>query len=157
MLFGYACHNSSLVSDTYQINGDYAGFAQLELEKAQPGITAMFLMLCGADQTANPRGTVELTTKHGKSLADEVGRVLGGELRPVHPPIHTAYQLVNLDFAAHQRATFEEELQSRDRFKQQRAKLMLKAYDDGRPIRSCPYPDPGRAAGRRLDPVGDGR
>ena len=134
-------------ANTYQINGDYAGFAQSELEKAQPGVTAMFLMLCGADQNANPRGTVEVSTGHGKSLAEEVGRVLAGELRPVRPPVRTAYQIVNLDFAAHQRATFEEETHSTDRFKQQWAKRMLKAYDEGRPDPLLPVSDPGRAAG----------
>ena len=156
VIFGYACHNTSLVGTTYQINGDYAGFAQLELEKAQPGATAMFLQLCGADQNANPRGTVELSTKYGKSLAEEVGRVLGGELRPVRPPIRSAYELVKLDFAAHGRATFEEELKSSDRFKQLRAKLMLQAYDEGQPVQAPPTRS-RPCARRRLDPVGAGR
>jgi len=140
VLCGYACHNTTLGGDFYQINGDYAGFAQLELEKAQPGATAMFVILCGADQNPSPRGKLELAQRHGRELADEVTRVLGGELRPVRPPIRTAYEVVSLDFAPHDRGTFEEEAKSKDVYQQRRAKLMLSAYDAGRPVRSCPYP-----------------
>ena len=56
IMFGYACHNTSLVADCLQINGDYAGFAQIELEKTMPGTTAMFTILCGADQNPAPPG-----------------------------------------------------------------------------------------------------
>jgi len=140
VVFGYACHNTTLGGDFYKINGDYAGFAQIELEKACPGATAMFLMLCGADQNPQPRGKLEQAAEHGKSLAGEVRRVLAGDLRPVRPPIRTAYQVVSLDFAPHERAAFEEEAKSADRFRQNRAKLMLKTYDEGRPVRSLAYP-----------------
>ena len=33
VLFGYACHNTTLTGNNYLINGDYAGFAQIEIEK----------------------------------------------------------------------------------------------------------------------------
>ena len=52
VLFGYACHNT--VMDFYKWSGDYAGFAQLALEKSHPDATAMFFMGCGADQNALP-------------------------------------------------------------------------------------------------------
>ena len=57
VLFGYACHNTTLGADIYQLTGDYAGFAAADLEARHPGATALFLMLCGADQNPNPRGT----------------------------------------------------------------------------------------------------
>ena len=60
VLFGYACHNTTLTAEVYQLSGDYAGFAAAELEAKHPGATALFLMLCGADQNPSPRGTVEL-------------------------------------------------------------------------------------------------
>jgi hypothetical protein len=138
--FGYACHNTTLGGDFYKINGDYAGFAEVELEKALPGTTAMYMQLCGADQNPAPRGTLELAAKHGKTLADEVRRVLRGKFRVVRPPIHTAYQVVRLDFAPHERATFEKELKSANRYAKRRAELMLAAYDKGEPVRSMPYP-----------------
>ncbi len=138
VLFAYACHNTTL--NQYKINGDYAGFAQIELEKSLPGATAMFAILCGGDQNPQPRGTVELAQQHGKALADAVRHVLAGELRPVRGPIRTAYEVTQLQFAPHSRATFEKEAASPDKYRRARAKLMLEAYDAGRPVRSLAYP-----------------
>jgi hypothetical protein len=140
VLFGYACHNTTLGGDFYRIGGDYAGYAQAELEKAHPGATALFVMLCGGDQNPNPRGTLDLAVQYGRTLAAEVARVLGAPLRPVHPPIRTARETVSLDFAPHTRATFEEEAKSPDVFRQRRSRLMLAAYDAGQPVRQTPYP-----------------
>jgi neutral ceramidase len=143
VLFGYACHNTTLVGSFYQISGDYAGFAQAELERIHPGTTAMFLELCGADQNPNPRGTLDLAMRHGKSLAEAVERVLAGKLRAVSPPLRTTYSEVSLEFAPHERKTFEEEAKSSNQFQRRRAQLMLKAYDEGRPERSIAYPVQG--------------
>lgn len=140
VLFGYACHNTTLGGDRYQVNGDYAGFAQLDVESRHPGATALFFILCGADQNPQPRGKPELAMQHGKSLADAVERSLEGELRPVRAPIRTAYTTTNLEFAPHKRQTFETELAGNDRFRQRRAKLMLAAYDRGEPITHVAYP-----------------
>jgi len=152
ILFGYACHNTTIggkgekLADFYKIHGDYAGQAEAELEKLHPGTTAMFTILCGADQNPNPRGSLELAVEHGRTLATEVERVLGAETRPVHAPIRTAFQSVQLDFARHTRQTFEEELKKAEdpkkpnKFFQRRAKLMLTAYDQHHPIRETPYP-----------------
>ena len=153
VLFGYACHNTTISPrpdpelDFYKIYGDYAGFAQATLEKAHPGAEAMFTILCGADQNPNPRGAIEYARQHGESLANEVGRVLGGEMRPVRPPIHTACQVIRLDFADHTRQTFEEEIRKAEasnkpdsKYRKRRAELMLAAYDKDRPVRSTSYP-----------------
>jgi neutral ceramidase len=140
VLFGYACHNTTLGGDFYQMGGDYAGFAQAELERAHPGATALFMMLCGGDQNPNPRGTLDLARQHGQALATEVGRVLGTALLPVRPPIRTALEVVPLDFAPHTRAAFVEESANPDKFRQRRARLMLAAYDEDRPVRQTPYP-----------------
>jgi hypothetical protein len=140
VLFAYTCHNTTLGGDFYRVCGDYAGFAAADLEKALPGTTAMFAQLCAGDQNPNPRGTLELAQRHGKTLADEVRRVLGGELRAVQGPIRTAYTVTELKFAPHDRATFVTEATNKDKFKQARARLMLAAYDAGRPVRSLPYP-----------------
>ena len=75
-----------------------------------------------------------------RTLADEVRRVLGGKLSPVRGPVRTAYEVTELEFAPHERATFEKEATSTDKYKQARAKLMLAAYDAGRPVCTLPYP-----------------
>ncbi len=147
ILFGYACHNTTLGGDFYQISGDYAGFAQLELEKRHPGSTAMFMELCGADQNPNPRGTLELAKQYGRSLAEAVDQALAGKLQKVRPPLRADYREVSLEFAPQERKTFEQELLNADPFRQRRARLMLKAYDDGKPERSIIYP----VQGLRLD------
>ena len=140
VLFGYACHNTTLGGDFYQIGGDYAGFAQAALERAHPGATALFLMLCGGDQNPHPRGALDHARRYGEALAAEVGRVLGSTLQPVRPPIRAAVETVPLDFAPHTRAAFERERASPDRFRSRRARLMLAAYDEGRPLLQAPYP-----------------
>jgi hypothetical protein len=140
VLFGYACHNTTLTGEFYQISGDYAGYAQAELEKQHPGATALFLMLCGGDQNPNPRSSVQLAEQHGKTLATQVSEVLKGKLAPLKPPVRAALQVVDLSFAPHTRETFEEESKSDNQFKARRAQAMLKAYDEGRPVRRVTYP-----------------
>jgi hypothetical protein len=90
VLFAYACHNTTLTGEFYEISGDYAGFAQSAIEEAHPGITALFLMLCGGDQNPEPRSTVALARQHGSALAHEVDRVLDEKLTPMKGPIRAA-------------------------------------------------------------------
>ncbi len=78
VLFGYACHNTTLGGDFCQFNGDYAGFAQQQLERQYPGAMALFVAGCGADANPAPRGTVELARRHGETLAAAVARALTG-------------------------------------------------------------------------------
>ncbi|HUR54680.1 MAG TPA: neutral/alkaline non-lysosomal ceramidase N-terminal domain-containing protein, partial [Gemmataceae bacterium] len=81
VVFGYACHNTTL--SFFKWCGDYAGFAQLEVEKAFPGATAMFWTGCGADVNPQPRGTQELCEKHGKELGDAVVAATKGARKPI--------------------------------------------------------------------------
>jgi len=138
VLFGYACHNTTL-SD-YLINGDYAGFAENDLEKANPGAVALFMIGCGSDQNPNPRRTVELAEQHGKALADAVQKVLSGDLKPVNPPIRTAYSTTWLEFPKFNPEKYRKELVEGDRFMQARAKLMLEAWDKNYDISKLLYP-----------------
>ena len=140
VLFGYACHNTTLRGDVYQINGDYAGQAQEVLERDHPGATALFVMLCGGDQNPHPREKLSLARRHGRTLAAEVSRVLDTPLAPVRPPIRTASEEARLEFAAHTRGVFEEESRHSDPHRQRRARRMLAAYDRGDPVRDVPYP-----------------
>jgi hypothetical protein len=140
VLFGYACHNTTLVGNNLLLNGDYAGFAQLDVERLHPGATALFLQGCAGDQNPSPRGTVELARQYGKSLAEAVEQVLSGEMRPVRAPIRTELIETRLEFPPFNAEHYRQELQGTDIFKKRRAKLMLERYDSGAPIRSIPYP-----------------
>lgn len=140
VLFGYSCHNTTLTGDFYEVSGDYAGYAQAALEKANPGATALFMMLCGGDQNPKPRNRVELAEQHGNELAGAVQKTLKAAFQPVKGPIKAAYEITNLPFAPRTRAFFEEEAKSNDVFKARRAKLMLAAFDRNQPVRSVAYP-----------------
>src|SRR5205807_543359 len=86
LLFGAATHNTTLGGDNYQLCGDYAGFAQSFLQEKYPGVQAMFILGCAGDSNPYPRGTMDLARKHGRTLGEEVCRVVDGKLRPVAGP-----------------------------------------------------------------------
>lgn len=92
--FGYACHPTVL--NGYEWSGDYAGFAQIELEKKYPHATALFFQGAGGDQNPLPRRTVPLAQQYGETLAAAVERVLSEEMRPLAARLATAYSEVEL-------------------------------------------------------------
>ena len=140
ILFGYACHNTTLPGEYYEINGDYAGYAQIELEKAYPGIIAMFFQGCGADINPEPRGTVEDAQQNGKSLAEAVQIVLTRQLNPVRPPIRTAFKFVDLEFPPFNLELYQKEILSKDKYAQRRAKLMLEGFNKSWDMSRVHYP-----------------
>ena len=95
--FGYACHNTVL--DGYKWSGDYAGFAQSELEKMYPGTTALFFQGCGGDQNPLPRRTVALAQQYGQTLAFAVESVLKEGMRELSPHLYTSYREIKLPLA----------------------------------------------------------
>lgn len=94
IVFGYACHNTVL--NGYQWSGDYAGFAQLELEKMYPGATALFFQGAGADQNPLPRRSVPLAVQYGKELAFAVEHVLSTAMTKQPATLACAYNEVPL-------------------------------------------------------------
>ena len=150
LLAGYACHNTTLTGEFYELSGDYAAHAQMELEKSNPGATALFLMLCGGDQNPNPRGTPELAEQHGRTLADAVNAVTKRPMQPVKGRVKSAFEQTRLTFAIHTRETFERQLTSKLPAEVRRAQAMLKRYDDGEPVRETPYPVQAIAFGKSL-------
>jgi len=97
VMFGYACHNTTL--GFYQFCGDYAGWAQEYLQADHPGMTALFMMGCGADQNPYPRREVELAQRHGRSLATGVEAALFANPRPLHGSLRSALEYVDLPWA----------------------------------------------------------
>lgn len=78
ILFGYACHNTVLCG--YLVCGDWAGYAQSEIEKAHPGATALFFQGAGGDQNPLPRRKVSLAMQYGREIAASVDQVLSDEM-----------------------------------------------------------------------------
>jgi hypothetical protein len=94
IVFGYSCHTTALGG--LSINGDYAGFAQLELEKSYPNSVAMFVQNCGGDANPLPRirgkdvEATELASMYGKVLAEAVRQVIASKMPSLNGPIHAA-------------------------------------------------------------------
>jgi hypothetical protein len=99
VIFGYACHATTLTGSYERISGDYPGQAQAELERQMPGSTALFLTLAGGDQNPEPRGTAEHVKQHGDALAAEVKRIATGKLEPIRGDIRAAFAVRDLALA----------------------------------------------------------
>jgi hypothetical protein len=128
IVFGYACHNTTL--SFYQYCGDYAGFAQEYVEEKFPGAVAMFWTGCGGDANPEPRGTLELAQKHGRELADAVASVLAQKLTPIRGRFRAAYSTISLPL---DKLPSKEDLQAQALSKthavQARAKRLLKQLE----------------------------
>jgi hypothetical protein len=58
ILFGYACHGTSITGDDfYIVSGDYMAYARQQIEAVYPGAVAIYLTGMGADSNPSPRGT----------------------------------------------------------------------------------------------------
>lgn len=138
IVFGYACHNTTL--DFYQYCGDYAGFAQEYVEEKFPGAVAMFWTGCGGDANPHPRRSLELAQKHGRELADAVAAVLGQKLIPVRGHFLAAYSTISLPL---DKLPSKEDLQAQSLSKthavQTRAKRLLKQLETTGKLDDC-YP-----------------
>lgn len=137
ILFAYACHNTTLGGDFYELTGDYAGFAEAQLESDFPGAVALFMILCAGDQNPEPRGTIELAERHGRDLAAEVHDVLAGRMTPLDGPVRAAYLITTLPFAPRSRADYEADLANPKASGplKRRAQLML-----DHPVHETAYP-----------------
>jgi len=143
VLFGYACHNTTLTGEHYQLSGDYAGFAQAAIEDANPGATALFVELCGGDQNPNPRSDLKSVQQHGKSLGTEVQRVLAAgasAMKPVKGRIDAALQWRDIPVQPRTRADYEKMTGDKDVFVARFGRFMLKRLDDRQPMKTVSYP-----------------
>jgi hypothetical protein len=137
--FGYACHNTT--TSILQFNADYAGFAQTELEKSHPGMTALFVMGCGGDQNPYPRGNIDWAITHGKSLASAVEAVILPQATPIGGPLKSELKEVELAFEPVKREELLARSDSKDQFEQRRAKHLLRDIEQhGRVRESYSYP-----------------
>jgi neutral ceramidase len=137
ILFGYACHGTSIRSgdDWYVVSGEYMAYARQYLEAHQPGASAMFLTGMGADSDPAPRGRLLDAKRHGLELAGAVIGVLDRPMRLVHGPFKLAYDEVALQLAAPpSRQQLEKDAQSEDVNMRLRAGAYLKQLDAGQPL-----------------------
>lgn len=101
VLANYACHCTTLGGNFNKHCGDWAGYAQEEIERNHPGAVALITIGCGADANPHPReGTnvLALARQHGAELAAEVKRMLDGELIPLPQKLECRVKRIELPF-----------------------------------------------------------
>src|SRR5690606_422960 len=96
IVFGYACHCTTLGHQKF--NGDYAGYAQRDIEAAHPGATALFVNGCSGDQNPYPRRQPEYAEAHGRTLALAVQAALETEMQPLSGRLRFAYREIPLPY-----------------------------------------------------------
>ncbi len=131
LLFGCACHNTTLTGEHYQLSGDYAGFAQQYVEQQHPGVQAMFMIGCAGSANPYPRGTVEAAQQNGRSLGAEVCRVAAEKLTPVRGPLRAELEYVDLPLEPMPPREELEEMIKGPSYIAFNARQMLEALDQG--------------------------
>ncbi|MBY0524331.1 MAG: neutral/alkaline non-lysosomal ceramidase N-terminal domain-containing protein [Gemmataceae bacterium] len=130
VVFGYACHNTTLQLNQY--SGDYAGFAQANLEAKHPGAAALFWAGCGGDANPLPRSTVELCKKYGGELSTSVEDVLKGPMTPVCGKSAARYSVIALPFdKLPTKEDLAADLLGKDVARRKRAERLTKTLESG--------------------------
>ncbi len=96
VLFGAACHNTTLTGKHFDISGDFAGYAQTAIEKKYPEAMALFMQGCAGDANPHPRGTEEIAQLHGRALGAEVAAVLESDVTPISGTLQTELEMIAL-------------------------------------------------------------
>ncbi len=140
VIFGYSCHCTTLGHQKF--SGDYAGYAQQELEKAHPDAVAMFANGCSGDQNPYPRRTMELAQTHGKSLATSVEAALTTNMKRLTGPIRAAYREIPLAYdKLPTKEQLLEEQKSTNKWQATHATRVLQRIADEGPLKpTYPYP-----------------
>ncbi len=143
IVFGYACHNTTLRPDMMKIAADFAGYAQDRIEADFPGAVALFVTGCAGDADPHPFGTLEMAKDHGEELASAVKFVLDHPtwLMTLTGSLRTAFLETTIRFGGPtDRASHEKLLKDANQGRRRHAQRMIEAIDQGRPIRSeYPY------------------
>jgi hypothetical protein len=143
IVFGYACHNTTLRPDMMKIAADFAGYAQGRIEADFPGAVALFVTGCAGDADPHPFGTLDMAKDHGEELAAAVKFVLDHPnwLKTLSGSIRTAFIETTIRFGGPtDRGSYERLLKDPNQGRRRHAQRMVEAIDQGRPIRSeYPY------------------
>jgi hypothetical protein len=142
VLFGYACHCTTLGGEFNRICAEWAGYACDEVERQAPGAVALAIIGCGADANPEPRRNLDDARQHGSALAAEVNRLLAAKSGLTPLPGRVACKIRRLDLPlepAPGRAAIEARA-GRPGSEGMLARTLLERLDRGEPIpASVPY------------------
>jgi hypothetical protein len=134
VLFGYACHCTT-PGATQEVSGDWAGYAQANLEETYPDTTALFITGCGADANPNPRGSMLLARAHGLHLAGAVAAVLTGPMEAVEGKTTAVFERVTLPLAElPNKEYYEAKLNDKAPAVQRYARRYVEKIEKGEPL-----------------------
>ncbi|HEY2155493.1 MAG TPA: neutral/alkaline non-lysosomal ceramidase N-terminal domain-containing protein [Isosphaeraceae bacterium] len=139
IVFGYACHNTTLRPDMMKIDPDFAGYAQDRVEADNPGAVAMFVTGCAGDADPHPFGTLAMAKDHGQHLGEAVKLVLDHPkwMTALSGPLRSGFRETPLRFAGPtDRASYEKRLDDPDRGRKGHARRMVEEIDGGRLIKA---------------------
>jgi neutral ceramidase len=100
VLFGYACHCTTLGGEFNKICGDWAGFACEAIEQESAGAVALAIIGCGADANPEPRRGLDDAKQHGAAAAREVQRLIKSSLHPLPGLISGRFRSLELPLAS---------------------------------------------------------
>jgi hypothetical protein len=83
VLFGYACHCTTLGGEFNQVCAEWAGYACDEIERESPGAVALAVIGCGADANPEPRRDLADAKRHGAAAGREADRLVKSSLSPL--------------------------------------------------------------------------
>jgi hypothetical protein len=125
IVFGYACHNTTIPLEDGRYCGDWAGFARAQLERDNPSATALFIAGAGADQNPEPHGSLELSQQHGREIADAVQAALGAPATEIMGPLQSRFEDVPLALTPVTTRNLKDMSESDDRPQRVKAKYLL--------------------------------
>jgi hypothetical protein len=131
VLFGYACHNTTMPANRLAVSGDYEGYAREYVQQNYPGALAMFMTGCAGDANPYLRSNYQLTKDYGEMLGKEVCRVMETKLQPVHGPLKCAAVTAALPLQTLDRAALEAITKGPKGVNKDSAEKMLAALDAG--------------------------
>jgi putative membrane-bound dehydrogenase-like protein len=135
--FSYACHCVTMANN--KLGGDWAGFAQTEIERDNPGAVALASIGCGADANPSARAEGDMSgpaEQQGRQLADEIRRMLATPMKRITGKPVTQLQQIDLPFdTPRTRGEWEERAKRTDAIGHH-ARLNLRRLDRGETLQT---------------------
>jgi neutral ceramidase len=132
IVFGYACHATTLGGDFNRVHGDWPGAAMKYLETVYSGAIAFFLTGCGGDANPQPRGKTADVDVHALEMAGVVAGILSRPMTEISGAFQAAFDHAQLELdPSPGREVFIERLKSQDVYVRRHAQRNLDRLDRG--------------------------
>jgi putative membrane-bound dehydrogenase-like protein len=144
-LVSYACHCTTLGGAFNRVCGDWAGYAQDEFQKDNPGVVFMVAIGCGADQNPilrnAPNDGLDYAKQHGKEISAKTKALFAsGKLTPLTSALDCKTADTTLEFLPRTRAEWETRAKNARANISYHAKKNLARLDRGETLQaSLPY------------------